>query len=79
MTEQGTYTVRVHEEPGHPLWADVAELPGCFATGTNLNDLWRALAEAVGLYLSEPGHEVEVRIEDTPETVTEHHVLVHTA
>ena len=79
MNEPVIYTVRVHREPGHPLWADVTELPGCFATGTDLNDLWRALAEAVSLYLSEPGNEVEVRIEDTPETVTEHKVLLRTA
>ena len=79
MNEPATYTVRVHQEPGHPLWADVTELPGCFATGTDLDDLWRALAEAVSLYLSEPGNEVEVRIEDTPETVTEHKVLLRTA
>ena len=27
------YTVRVHQEPGHELWAEVLELPGCFASG----------------------------------------------
>jgi len=73
------YTVRVHQEPGHELWAEVLELPGCFATGTDMEDLRQALTEAISLYLSGPDSEVHVSLEDEPGTVTEHHVLARTA
>jgi predicted RNase H-like HicB family nuclease len=78
---QDTYTVRIHREPGHELWAEVAELPGCFASGATMDELWQALAEAVSLYLSEPGHEVHVELEDAPgpEAVTERRVLLRSA
>ncbi len=33
------------------FWSEVAELPGCFASGRTLGELREALAEAVGLYL----------------------------
>ena len=48
------YTVKVHGEPGE-LWAEVVELPGCFASGIDLDELHEALAEALILYLAEPG------------------------
>ena len=73
------YTVRVHQEPGQELWAEVLELPGCFATGTDMEDLRRALTEAISLYLSSPGTEVHVSLEDEPGTVIEQHVLARTA
>lgn len=38
-----------HEADG--CWAQVRELPGCFASGRTLNELREALGEAVGLYL----------------------------
>ena len=77
--EAERYTVRVHQEPGHELWAEVLELPGCFATGTDMEDLRQALTEAISLYLSGPGSEVHVRLEDEPGTVIEQHVLARTA
>ena len=43
-------TVVVTEEP-EGFWSEVAELPGCFASGRTLVELREALAEAVGLYL----------------------------
>ena len=60
--EPERYTVRVHQEPGHELWAEVLELPGCFATGTgtDMEDLRQSLTEAISLYLSGPGSEVHV-------------------
>ena len=73
------YTVRVHQEPGQELWAEVLELPGCFATGTDREDLRQALTEAISLYLSGPGREVHVSLEDEPGTVIEQHVLARTA
>ena len=33
------------------FWSEVAELPGCFASGRTLEELREALAESVGLYL----------------------------
>jgi predicted RNase H-like HicB family nuclease len=61
------YTILVHREPEqeYPLWAEVEELPGCFASGRNMDELQDALSEAVSLYLSEPGHEVHVELEVT--------------
>jgi len=72
-------TVRIHNEAGHDPWAEVIELPGCFASGRDMKELWEALREAVSLYLSEPGSPVHVELEDKPGTVTEHRVLARTA
>lgn len=44
-----TYTVAVHQE-GDTFWAEVEELPGCFATGRDLAELEEALVEAITLY-----------------------------
>ena len=56
MTEHAEYTVRVHYEDDDSVWADVIELPGCFASGGNLDELMEALREAIELYLSEGPH-----------------------
>ena len=45
-------TVLVREE-GSGFWAEVSQLPGCFASGRTLTELREALAEAIGLYLSD--------------------------
>ena len=45
-------TVVVHQEPDG-FWSEVAELPGCFASGRTLSELAEALGEAVGLYLGD--------------------------
>ena len=65
------YTVRIRYEPGdeYSLWAEVEELPGCFASGRSMDELYEALSEAVSHYLSEPDHEVSVRL--VPVEVTE--------
>jgi predicted RNase H-like HicB family nuclease len=75
------YTVRIHAEDGHELWAEVTELPGCFASGDTMPELRAALSEAISLYLSEPGHEVHVELYDEPgsESVTERRLLARTA
>lgn len=44
-------TARIHVEDGC-YWADVAELPGCFASGDTLDELFESIQEAVGLYLT---------------------------
>jgi predicted RNase H-like HicB family nuclease len=74
VSRPDTLTVRVHREPGEDLWAEVDELPGCFASGRDMNELTEALTEAVSLYLSEPGNPVNVELD-----VTTEQVLVRTA
>jgi predicted RNase H-like HicB family nuclease len=70
------YTVRIHREPGqeYSLWAEVDELPGCFASGRDMDELREALSEAISQYLSEPGHPVHVDLE-----VTEQRMLARIA
>ncbi len=51
MSEERVVTIAIHEE-GDSLWAEVLELPGCFATGSTPQELQLALEEAVGMYLS---------------------------
>lgn len=69
MNRPKRLTVRVHPEPGQDLWAEVEELPGCFASGRDMNELAEALNEAVSLYLSEPGYPVRVELDVTTEQV----------
>jgi predicted RNase H-like HicB family nuclease len=45
----------IHEEDGS-YWAEVPELPGCFASGKDLNELEEALIEAIGMCLTEKEH-----------------------
>ncbi len=42
--------VIVHQER-KGFWSEIAELPGCFASGRTLGELREAVGEAVGLYL----------------------------
>lgn len=72
------YIVRVHHEPGEQLWAEVDELPGLFATGTDMDDLRQALEEAIGFYLTEDGEPRHVELEDAG-SVTEHRMLLRSA
>jgi predicted RNase H-like HicB family nuclease len=68
-------TIHVHrDDDGGELWADIDELPGCFASGRDMAELGEALNEAVSLYLSEPGHPVHVELD-----VTEEHANVRAA
>ncbi len=45
-------TVAVRSEDGI-LWAEVVDMPGCFATGRTSEELLSALEEAISLYLTE--------------------------
>lgn len=47
------YSVRVHHEEDDTLWAEVIDLPGCFASGHTLDELKEALEEAISLYLTD--------------------------
>ncbi|MGH3904921.1 MAG: type II toxin-antitoxin system HicB family antitoxin [Pseudonocardiaceae bacterium] len=74
MTERTvTYTATIHDD-SDGLWAEVAELPGVFATGSNLAELSAALREGVELYLSTPEH--PVRVGDVSST-TEQRTTLH--
>jgi len=45
--------VNVHHEDGS-YWAEVRELPGCFASGDTAAELIESVEEAVALYLAPP-------------------------
>jgi len=45
-------TARIHIEVGG-CWADVSELPGCFASGDTLGELVESLREGIVLYLAD--------------------------
>lgn len=45
-------TVRVHHED-QSYWAEVVEMPGCFASADTLDELMVAVSEAVSLYAAE--------------------------
>ncbi len=47
-------TANIHLEDGS-YWADVPELPGCFASGDSLDELFDSLREGVQLYLEDDG------------------------
>jgi predicted RNase H-like HicB family nuclease len=48
--------VDVHHEDG-TYWAEVRELPGCFASGEQPAELLEAVEEAVVVYLADPDTE----------------------
>ena len=48
--------VDVHHEDGS-YWAEVRELPGCFASGDTAAELIESVQEAVALYLAPPDGE----------------------
>jgi predicted RNase H-like HicB family nuclease len=52
MNRDMELTVNVHLEDGS-CWADIAELPGCFASGDTLVELVESLDEGISLYLDE--------------------------
>ena len=45
-----TLTAQIHEEEG-AYWAAIPELPGVFATGDTLDELFESLREGVSLAL----------------------------
>jgi predicted RNase H-like HicB family nuclease len=47
------YTVSVREDDDGSYWAEVNDLPGCFASGTSLDELKEAVLEAIGVYLAD--------------------------
>jgi predicted RNase H-like HicB family nuclease len=45
-------TARIHIEDDS-YWADVPKLPGCFAAGSTLDELFESLQEGIALCLSD--------------------------
>ncbi len=45
-------TANIHLEDGS-YWAEVSELPGCFASGDTFDELFDSLFEGIQLYLDE--------------------------
>ena len=48
------FTANVHREGG-AYWANIEELPGCFASGDTLDELFESLREGVSLHLTTTG------------------------
>jgi len=71
---QREFRVLVHEEDGS-YWAEVEDLPGCFASGHNLEELREAVVEAITLYLAGGGSKDSPRVAATAH-VDEMRVLV---
>jgi predicted RNase H-like HicB family nuclease len=62
MTDVRRYVVEVHrDENGY--WGEVVDLPGCFASGTDLPELFEAIGEAIGLYLTTDLKTVTAQVE----------------
>jgi predicted RNase H-like HicB family nuclease len=59
FSERVEYQVIVHAEDGS-FWAEVQELPGCFATGDTEEELEANLIEAMVLYLSSDNVKVQI-------------------
>lgn len=58
--EDVEYVVRVKHEDDDSYWAEVLDLPGCFASGDTLDELMDALREAISLYLSDETEAVKI-------------------
>jgi predicted RNase H-like HicB family nuclease len=46
------YTVLVHEAEEGGYWAEVEELPGCFASGDTLDELESDVRDAIETYIA---------------------------
>jgi predicted RNase H-like HicB family nuclease len=55
------YIVRVHQEDDGSFWAEVLDLPGCFASGDTLDELRAALQEAISLYVADDPVEGKIK------------------
>lgn len=59
----------IHEEDGS-YWAEVKELPGCFASGATLDELKDALVEAIGMCLEDGGGTPTAHVDEMRVLVT---------
>lgn len=61
-------TANIHLEDG-AYWADVPALPGCFASGHDLNELVESLREGIELYLRDT-QETKLGLPERPLVLT---------
>lgn len=47
------FTIRIRRDDDGALWGEVGELPGCFISGADVDELLEAAAEAIGMYLAD--------------------------
>jgi len=66
MSDALEYTVKVHTEEDGSLWAEVVELPGCFASGHAVPELLEALQEAIALYVSDDSGGARIDMVEAP-------------
>lgn len=57
----GEFHANVHHEGGS-YWAEIVEMPGCFASGDTIEELQEALAEAMSLYQTSQNVSVTIQI-----------------
>ena len=69
------FRILVHEEHGS-YWAEVVELPGCFASGADVDELRVVVIEAISLYLSDDASPAAVPTISAQGRVEEMRVLV---
>lgn len=69
------YRVIVHNEDGG-FWAEVAEIPGCFASGDSMEELREALEEAISMCLTVGSSKIDVKINAMAEVENEYRVCV---
>ncbi len=64
MRESVQYTLNIRHEDGI-YWANIEQIPGCFATGDSMDELMTNMAEAVGLALSTPESTVHAEFDSS--------------
>ncbi len=65
MSVETEYAVKVHHADEGATWAEVLDLPGCFASGDSMEELSEALGEAICLYVGDdPGGGTRLRVDE---------------
>ena len=57
---EDTYTIKVHVAADGGMWAQVVELPGCFASGRTIGELGESIAESIRLATGSDPAPIEV-------------------
>jgi predicted RNase H-like HicB family nuclease len=65
----------VRQDDDGSYWAEVADLPGCFASARTLDELKEVIVEAICLYLADHEHP-DIRADVIAATVDEIRVAV---
>jgi predicted RNase H-like HicB family nuclease len=62
ITTRVEYQVAIRRDSDGSYWAEVEQLPGCFASGDTIEEVQDNLIEAIGIYLSTPESRVEMSL-----------------